>query len=73
MEVVKVGKPIMAHLLAIPHRSPIPWVSPHVPYLLPTYKPIPKSIDIDIGGLHPSLEGRGQVAASSGVWGPKKD
>jgi hypothetical protein len=28
-----------------------------------------KSIDIDIGGLHPSLEGRGEVAASLGSGG----
>ena len=34
---------------------------------------LPKSIDINIGGLHPSLEGRGQVAASLGVEGPKID
>jgi hypothetical protein len=32
-----------------------------------------KSVDINIGGLHPSLEGRGQVAASLGVEGPKID
>jgi len=30
---------------------------------------IPKSID---GGLHPLLEGKGQVAASLGEEGPKK-
>jgi len=32
-----------------------------------------KSIDIDTGGLHPLLEGRGQVVTNLGVNGPKKN
>ena len=47
-------------------------VAPHVSYLLPTYRPIPRSINIDIGGLHPSLEGRGQVAVILGAEGSKR-
>jgi len=58
----------MAHLLAylagLPdHGSPL--IFPMCSQLIHP----PKSID---GGLHPSLEGRGQVAASVGVDGPKR-
>jgi len=66
----------------VPRGSPIPWASPCVCYLLPTHKPVPRSIDIDIGAYIPrwrggaswqSLERRGQLAASLGAWGLKKD
>ena len=52
------------------------WPFPDVGLLCVSYLPQPtppNSIDINIGGLHLSLEGRGQVAASLGVEGPKID
>ena len=59
-----------------PHVSrgcPIPWVSPDVFHLAKTHTPsrIHPSM-LTLGGLHPSLEGRGQVVASLGVDGMKK-
>jgi len=53
----------MAHLLAYLAGLPSYFLCAPNSYTLP------KSID---GGLHPSLEGRGQVAASLGVDGPKR-
>jgi len=42
-------------------------------YFLPTPNSyaLPESINIDVGGLHPLPEGRGQVVAAS--FGPKND
>ena len=59
----------MAHLLAYLVGLPdygSPLVFPKCFQLIP----LPKSID---GGPHPSLEGRGQVAASLGADGPKQN
>jgi hypothetical protein len=57
----------------IPRGSPIR-VSPCVSYLLPTHtSPSQDPSTSTLDGLHPSLEGRGQVAASLGAWGLKKD
>jgi len=50
----------------IPCGSPTPWVSPHV-----SSYALPESIKVDVGGLHPLPEGRGQVVATS--FGPKRN
>ena len=58
----------MVHLdPRIPRRSPKSWVSSHVSYLLPTHKPSRDALRLTLSGLHPSLEGRGQVAEILGI------
>ena len=73
MEVLKVGELIVAPLLTYPvglpyHGSPFMFPTCSQPTSL-SQDPLTLTSD----GLHPSLEGRGQVAASLGVWGLKKD
>jgi len=46
------------------------WVSPLVYYLHPTHTPAPSPATLKLVGLHP---GRGKVATSVGVVGPKKN
>jgi hypothetical protein len=57
----------------VPHRRPIPWVSHDVFHLAITHTPSRHPSTLTLGGLHPSLEGRGQMAASLGVDGPKRN
>ena len=59
---------ISSHTLQVSHVMGLPscFLCAHSPYL-----PELESIDNDVGGLHPPLEGRGQVG-TSGVEGPKK-
>ena len=47
------------------------WVSPPVSYLPPTH--VPMRYPSRLSGLHPLLEGRGQVAMSLGVNEPKRN
>ena len=60
----------MAHLfayLAGPHGSPLVFLP------APNQRPLPKfPLTSVLGGLHPSLEGRGDVATSLGVGGLKR-
>src|SRR6267143_787396 len=55
----------------IPHGFPTPWVSPHVSYLAPIHTLTRNPSKSTSGGLHPSLEGRGQIAMSLAMEGPK--
>jgi hypothetical protein len=57
----------MVHLLAYLAGLPL------VYYLPPTHTPARNPSTSRLSGLHPSLEGRGQVAMSLGVEGPKKN
>ena len=57
----------------LPHGFPIPWVSPCVSYHSQHTSPPQDPSTLTLGGLHPWLQGRGQVAASLGAWGLKKD
>ena len=54
----------------VPRRYP---VSHDVFHLAKTYTPSRNPSTLTLGGLHPSLEGRGQVAESLGVDGPKRN
>jgi len=56
-----------------PSDAPTRWVSPLVYYLPPTHMPTQNPSTLKLVGLHLSLEGRGQVATSVGVVGPKKN
>ena len=58
---------LIAYLAGLPHHgSPLVFPTCSNPHALP------KSIDINIGGLHPS-EGKGLVATSLDVEGPKRN
>jgi len=55
-----------------PGEAPIASVS-LVSYLSPAHTFTPNPLTLKSGGLYPSLEGRGQVTASLGVEGPRKN
>jgi hypothetical protein len=53
--------------------APTRWDSPLVYQLPPTRMPARNPSTLKVIGLHPSMEGRGQVATSFGVVEPKKN
>jgi len=70
---LKVGEPSVAPLLT--YLAGLPYHGPPLVFATcsqPT-SPYQDSSTSTLGGLHPSLEGRGQLAASLGAWGLKKD
>ena len=61
--------PLLTYLASLPcHGSPLVFPTCSQP-ISPSQNPP----TLTLGGLHPSLQGRGQVAASLGAWGLKKD